>query len=337
MTQSIAAVLIARNEARCIVRCLDSVRPFVDRIVVVDTGSSDDTVALARKSGAEVHRLDWPHDFAAARNHALDRADADWNLIIDADEWIASGGEALRAWCAGGERLGRVCIHSVFDAEAAADGSATRSWISRLLPRGVRFRGRVHEQAVSDLPRERLELHFGHDGYLDAQMAGKSDRNRPLLLADLQDHPGDPYIAYQLGKEAEGRDRFAEACDWYGQSLAETPGTAAWRHELTFRYLHCLGQAGRVEEGLALAEREMPDWGDSPDFFFAVGNLALEQAMRDPGQAVGEWLPLAVGAWERCLDIGERPELEGSVHGRGSHLARHNLAVVREQLARLGE
>ena len=72
--------------------------PFVDRMVVVDTGSVDDTVAIAKGCGAEVHRLDWPDDFAAARNHALGLADADWHLVIDADEWIVCGGEALRDW-----------------------------------------------------------------------------------------------------------------------------------------------------------------------------------------------------------------------------------------------
>ncbi len=60
----------------------------------------DDTVAIARGCGAEVHRLDWPDDFAAARNHALGLADADWHLVIDADEWIVSGGRP----CATGAR-----------------------------------------------------------------------------------------------------------------------------------------------------------------------------------------------------------------------------------------
>ena len=77
-------------------------------------------------------------------------------------------------------------------------------------------------------------------------------------------------------------------------------------------------------------------WQNSPDFFFTVGNLALNRAMEEPGQALSQWLPLAVTTWERCLDIGERPELEGSVHGRGSHLAQHNLDLVRSQLGPFG-
>ena len=68
---SLAAVLIVRDEARCIARCLDSVRPWVDRMVVLDTGSRDDTIAIARDCGAEVSEMAWPDSFAAARNAAL--------------------------------------------------------------------------------------------------------------------------------------------------------------------------------------------------------------------------------------------------------------------------
>lgn len=95
----IAATLIVRNEERCLARCLDSVAPFVDRMVVLDTGSTDGTVAIAKAAGAEVHHLAWPDDFAEARNHVLACADADWNLMLDADEWISAGGEDLRRWC----------------------------------------------------------------------------------------------------------------------------------------------------------------------------------------------------------------------------------------------
>lgn len=328
----LCAVMIVRDEARCIARCLESVRPWVDRMVVLDTGSADDTPAIARSLGALVHEAAWQGDFSAARNHALDLADGQWNLIIDADEWIESGGETLRAFCAGPPRLGKLRVDSSFDDGAAA--SSGRNWITRLLPRGVRFRGRVHEQVVSDLPRERIALTLSHDGYRDAQMAAKRGRNQPLLMRDLADHPGDPYIAYQLGREAEGLDDFAAAADWYAQALSATPSAANWHHELLVRLLHSLGQAGRREEALALAWEQMEGeaMAQSPDFFFTFGNLLLDQALADPVQAIDHWLPLAGAAWERCLEIGERPDLEGSVAGRGSHLARHNLDLVRGQL-----
>ena len=94
---TVALVMIARNEARCIARCLNSVRTWVDRMVVLDTGSSDDTMAIARACGAEVHEAAWSDDFSAARNQALALGGCDWHLVLDADEWLISGGEALAA------------------------------------------------------------------------------------------------------------------------------------------------------------------------------------------------------------------------------------------------
>ena len=331
MTRSptIAAALIVRDEARSIERCLKGVRPFVDRLLVVDTGSQDDTVERARAIGAEVHHLTWEGDFAGARNHALTLADADWTLVIDADEWIVGGGAELRAWCASGQdRLGQVAIDSLF-----GDGEqSSRGWVSRLLPRGVRYAGRVHEQPVSSLPRVRSPVVLGHDGYLQGRLPAKSARNRPLLLAELARHPGDPYILYQLGKDAAVAGEHDPARQWFAGALAAAPAEAAWRHDLVLGAIDNLSRGGWGEQALALADGEFPNWGQSPDFFFALGNVLLDRAVADPAGALDQWLPLARSAWERCLDIGERPELDGSVAGRGSHLAQHNLDVLRVQM-----
>ncbi|WP_326524528.1 glycosyltransferase family 2 protein [Sphingomonas sp.] len=328
----IAATLIVRNEERCLARCLASVAPHVDRIVVLDTGSTDATPRIAEQAGAELHHLAWPNDFAAARNHLLDLADADWALMLDADETLVAGGEAIRDWCAAPPRLGRIAIRSSFDQPGGGTATDT-SWVTRLLPRDVRYTGRVHEQPLSDLPRERTAIACDHDGYRDVRLGEKSARNRPLLLLDLADRPGDPYIRYQLGRDAEVAGDHADAADWYERAATGTRAGDSWRHDLTVRRLHTLGQAGRAIEAMELAEAQMPDWDDSPDFFFAVGNLALDLAITEPASALGQWLPLATAAWERCLAIGDRPDLDGSVAGRGSFLARQNLDAIRSQLA----
>ena len=333
----IAATMIVRNEARCIARCLESVRPWVDKIVVIDTGSTDTTMDLARQAGAEVHEFAWPNDFSVARNRSLDLADADWSVVIDADEWIASGGEQLRSWCREPNRLGKVCVHNSIEVSRGAKSDnqlvESRNWITRVLPRGARFEGRVHEQVASTLPRNKIELHLGHDGYLASQMDTKRERNRPLLLLGLEDQPGDPYILFQLGKEAEGRGEFKSATELYRQSLTASAGDANWLHELVVRYLHCLGQSGNVDVAFEFIDGNMQRWVNSPDVFFVLGNLAIEKAKADPANALSEWIPLAVSAWQRCLEIGEQPALEGSVRGRGSHLAQQNLDAIQSQLS----
>ena len=80
--------MLMRDEAERLAACLASVADFVDEMVIVDTGSKDDSVAIAERCGATVHQLPWPGDFAPARNHALSLCRGDWVLVLDADEQL---------------------------------------------------------------------------------------------------------------------------------------------------------------------------------------------------------------------------------------------------------
>ena len=216
----IGLALIARDEERCLERCLRSVAPFVDDMVVVDTGSRDASARIAAACGARVFGFSWCDDFSAARNHALEQLRTDWVLVLDADEWIEAGGAALRAAleAAGAPFVGQVRIDNTFD-----DGPEVRtapSWLSRILPREVRYAGRIHEQPVHRFPVRRTPLVVGHDGYRAAQQAGKAGRNERLLRQLLGQQPADPYLQYQLGKDLEVQGRFAEAADCYAGARA---------------------------------------------------------------------------------------------------------------------
>jgi glycosyltransferase involved in cell wall biosynthesis len=314
----VALVMIARDEARAIGRALASARPHVERMIVLDTGSADETAAVARTTGAEV--------FA--------HSDADWNLILDADEWIEAGAEALGpdALPAGGGFLGEVCVRSRMD-QPGAEGVG-QAWIARVLPKGVGYAGRIHEQPASVLPRRRLGLVLGHDGYLAAALQQKGERNEILLMRELQDAPADPYLWFQLAKEHQARGRAAQAALCFEEALKFAPADAPYRHALVVRGMIALKANGQLGEALALADAEVARWLDSPDFYFTVGDLYLEAASQNPDRALSEFLPVVEAAWKRCLEIGERPELDGAVAGRGGHMAAHNLAVFYETLGR---
>ncbi len=92
MTSSISACIITRNEDSCLARCLTSIKKLVREIILVDTGSTDSTVQIARQFDAKVYSITWPDNFALARNESLRQATADWILVIDADEYIDEQG-----------------------------------------------------------------------------------------------------------------------------------------------------------------------------------------------------------------------------------------------------
>lgn len=324
----LALVMIARNEARCIARCLDSVRPHVDAMIVLDTGSSDDTVAIARACGAMVHHFDWCDDFSAARNAALAHSDADWNLVLDADEWIEGDADALGSHILAPAPIPARfvgCVRIV--SRAGPEQANARKFIPRILPRGVRYEGRIHEQPVSPLPLTVLPLTLRHDGFEEAQLARKAGRNEALLRAALRDAPDDSYLWFQLGREHLVRGQPGEATEALLTAHRTSTLTDPWRHGIVVAALQALKRAERFADALAFVDAEHAHWQGSPDFYFAVADLYLDWASRNPAIAMEELLPIVEGAWKRCLEIGERPDLDGSVEGCGSYLAAQNLAM----------
>jgi len=328
---ALALVMIVRNEARCLERCLASARPWVDEMVILDTGSTDATPAIAARCGARVAHAEWRDDFSVARNQALALTAAPWRLVLDGDEWIAQGGAALAALKhepAG--FVGLVTVSSRIDVAGGAPQEAP-SWLPRLLPVGIQYEGRIHEQPAGNLPRRRLPLVLGHDGYLASQQQAKQGRNERLLRLALADRPGDAYWNYQLGKDLEVRQQFAAALPHYEAAHRDGDPRAAWRHDLIVRLLFTLKKERRFEAAMALAEAELPNWSESPDFFFTLGDLLLDRALAEPARAA-ELLPMIESSWQRAYAIGERPDLPDSVRGRGSFLAAHNLAAFHESL-----
>src|SRR6218665_702314 len=313
---SLALVVIARDETRCIERCLASAREWVDEMVVLDTGSRDDTVGRAQAAGARVKHFTWMDDFSAARNASLALTQATWRLVLDADEWLLDGGAWLRELAAmPADFVGQVLIES--DYEDGGEMAQAVSWVSRLLPAGVSYEGRIHEQPAHALPVRRVPVRFGHDGYRTAQQRRKGDRNRVLLQAALAAAPDDAYLNYQMGKDWEIHEAFEQAAGYHGHGLAQLPVDQigpAWRHDLVARLLFCLKKTGRHAEAVQYAEVELPLHQASPDFFFALGDMLLDWAAQVPERA-DELLPMIESSWLRCLEIGEAPGIEGAVKG----------------------
>jgi glycosyltransferase involved in cell wall biosynthesis len=86
MTVRVSLTIIVKNEAATLAACLDSMRDLVDEIIVVETGSSDNSPDIARQHGAQVFTMPWPDSFAAARNESIKHANGQWLLWLDADE-----------------------------------------------------------------------------------------------------------------------------------------------------------------------------------------------------------------------------------------------------------
>jgi len=318
---ALSLALIVKNEERCIERCLASFRPFVDQILILDTGSTDATIEKAENFGAEIHSFDWCDDFSKARNAALSLVSSEFSLIVDADEWLIQGGEHLRQAAAWSDKAVKR-IHRINSFILNGKIEKTAEWITRILPKGIGYEGRIHEQPVHDLKIDHLPVKIAHDGYLLEQLTRKSDRNERLLKLALTEQPHNGYYHYQLGKEYENTHVYDQASDHYAVALDLVAKAAGFRHDLVVRAIFAFKQARRFEAALTLIDQK--EWDASPDFHFAAGDALLDFALAHPDKAP-RVLPIIEFHWLKCLEIGDVDYLDSTVIGRGSFLAAQNL------------
>jgi len=229
--------MIVRDEAEQLEACLASVAGFVDEMVVVDTGSTDATTAIAARCGATVHHLAWPGDFAPARNRALELVHGDWVLVLDADERLCSEARApLRRLMTEPDLL---LINLLRREEGARQ--APYSNVSRLFRRHPAihwsrpYHSMVDDSVVALLQRERHwrigqygEPALIHHGYRPELLAAstKAQRLRQAMETELRQRPGDPYANAKLaGLELE-EGRPERAIPLLHTGLSHCPGDA---------------------------------------------------------------------------------------------------------------
>ncbi len=217
----LTACLIVKNESANLDRCLRSLRGVVDEIVVIDTGSTDDTLAIAERYDAKIGFFAWCDDFSAARNESLRLATGNWILWIDADEELAPG--AARAILQATVRPQYVgfSLEIVNYTDDREGGNEFVHWPIRLfrnLP-GVKFNERIHEQVMPslapyNLPWARLDGgQILHHGYRPQQVEekGKVERTVGMLEAAVRENSGDYFQWFNLANALIVAKRFAEA------------------------------------------------------------------------------------------------------------------------------
>jgi tetratricopeptide (TPR) repeat protein len=291
----VSAALIVRNESRFIEECLESLAGAVDEIVLIDTGSTDNTLEKARRFPVSIHHFAWCDDFAAARNFAIDQANGAWILYIDADERLAaSDREHLDAVLADdGKVAWNLRFHPRIDWTPYAETRLFRN------DRRIRFRGAIHEsmhEGIDDVMRLDgkttgiCRLALQHVGYEDDQ-SRKNDRNIPLLRKRLEREPDHLYSLWHLG------ECLKLAGDQDGAIATWTTGVAAAVARPT--------NARRLDDSLSLLSLIKLKYKRGED----VDDLLRQSQALYPDQLALRWI-----AATRALELGDhaaaRPLLE---------------------------
>ena len=278
--------MIVKDEAENLPRCLASAKDIADEIVVVDTGSGDDTPMIAEKAGAKVNFVPWTDDFAAARNASLDMATQDWILVLDADETLTPAGKDLIEMIKQGRKIGQtdsdnLLMVTMMRREIGANQSPYTQ-VSRLfrnLP-DIKYIRPYHEgvdDSVAALMAadENWQIaQFGnvaidHTGYgVDAiAVKDKLSRARRIMERHLAENPQDAYIANKLGALYTQTQEWEKALELLNLALRSGNFDPATEYEL---YYH-----------LGIAHRHL----------MAAGNGAAEKAVEAYRKAID--IPIA--------------------------------------------
>lgn len=217
--------MIVKNEEKYLDRCLAAIKPILDNIdselIIADTGSTDNTVEIAKKYTDKVFYFEWVKDFAAARNSTLDRAQGEWYMFLDADEIFQSCDDIIRFFKTGEYKKYQTARYTVRN----YSGAAMKNYADVLVPRmtrrkGVRFKFPIHE-ALSPFstPTKVLTDIADHYGYVytdEETKEAKFKRNTELLEERLRTEK-DPsmllylqlYQSYNI-KKTDERYRYLE-------------------------------------------------------------------------------------------------------------------------------
>jgi tetratricopeptide (TPR) repeat protein len=340
--EALSVCLIVKNEEAFLGQCLKSVKDIATQIVVVDTGSTDRTIEIAKDHGAEVYSFAWCDDFSVARNAALEHVTGDWVLMLDADEELSPAAcAALRQHIA--QREVMAWRLPLVDVGHEAEGASYVPRLFRNAP-GLFFVGRIHEQVFSSVEARRAEwglenrigeatiLHHGYTAAV-ARDRNKLERNLRLLERAVEEQPEDPNLLMNLGQELSRAGREPESLVRYWQAFeclsskpaAEIPPEL--RQTLLSQFCTRLTAAKQFRDIVSILTSPAGKLGMTASLHFALGLAHLE---------LGEFTE-AVEQLQLCLaKRGERSfcPINKDINTAAPY---HCLALAQAQLGSLSE
>ena len=273
----VSLTMIVKNEEQNLFPCLDSVGGLVDEIVIVDTGSTDATVEMAKSRGAKVFHFPWIDDFAAARNEALLHATGEWIFLMDADDRLdetnrSKLGKLLTELPSGMAGFVMKCL-CLPDRKS---GTATIVDHIRLFTNhpDLRWKYRIHEQILLGIRRLGGKIHWSdvviqHTGYQDADVRQKKlERDLRILHLENKENPDDPFTLFNLGSVFMDQKLPAKALEVFQRSLKRSQPTDSIVRKLYSLISQSHRFLGNLKEALSASQEGRKNFPKDPEILF---------------------------------------------------------------------
>lgn len=283
--QRVTLCMIVRDESSNLRACLEPVRDLFDEIVVVDTGSVDDTRSIAMELGARVVEFPWCDDFSAARNVSLEHATGDYIFWLDADDRIDTNNHAkLADLFATLDGSNQFYILSTECLPWHRSNASTIVHHPRLFLRHpeARYHCRVHEQIQPSLFALGYEpvwtdIFVTHVGYADqVHHHRKALRDLRLLKLDYAINPEDAVVLFNLGLTYMRLGDSNTALTYLLRSLKYAERAWDWVRKLYSTIVTAMCQLGRGEEALNIAAQGLANYPHDPELLLQHANMSLD-------------------------------------------------------------
>ncbi len=301
----ISACYIVKNEESTLGRSLESIRSVANEIIVVDTGSTDQTANIAQQYGARIFYYQWSNDFAAARNYALKQAKGDWIIFLDADEYIREDKIAnvrpLIETLHGKKEIDSViCVmENLAGVDGQLFGCNPTVRIFRNL-RSISYLGKIHESIFKNGKSTRAVkvnaegIVIRHTGYSKESIKEKLHRNNQAIEAELAQGKARGIAYLYLCDGYWGLRQYEKAIEYARKALeVKQPEKTMLDHKPYVILLESMVKLGNYSESEidAIRARAVAHYPDHPDillqqayFYLAFGHL--QQALDAFLQAV---------------------------------------------------
>jgi GT2 family glycosyltransferase/tetratricopeptide (TPR) repeat protein len=323
--------MIVRDNARTIRACLESIRDWVDEMVIVDTGSQDETPRIAAELGARVFHVPWCDSFSVARNESLKHARGAWVFWMDSDDTIdADNGRRLqelsRAEAAPGVLGYVVQVHCPGPDKDGSEDVTVVDHVKLFHNRpDLRFEGRIHEQIIPAIRRlggevvwtDLFVVHSGYDHTPEGQQK-KLKRDLRLLHLELAEQPEHPFTLFNLGMTYTDVERHEEAIDYLRRCIhCSGDGESHLRKAYSF-LVSCHEALGQTENAWGACEEGLAKFPLDAELRFRKAILLHQRGQHAE----------AAQTYRELFQVQEERHFQSVVAGLTGFLARHNLALV---------
>ncbi len=336
----ISACYIAKNEAENLAKSIKSLKNQVNEIVVVDTGSTDNTIVVARRLGARVYSFPWQDDFSKARNFALSKAKGEWLVLLDADEYFtAKTAGNIRQVIRQAQQADGLLIQMVnYDVDKAEIQDYFYQLRIVCNQQGLHYEGKIHEELkLSDgksmkffrIPPEMLEIY--HTGYASSVSRQKLERNLRLLQQALDNGKSEADLARYFCDCYLGLGDM-EKCTYYGwldvKKGRQSVNFGSRCHRVLMAYYGGRNDGESISKRRQLAEISVEQYPEVPDFWAEYSECLYQ---------TGEYAQ-AIAAMEKALELmqdyhGMEPSM--LVEGHMAPQLEERLQVFRQAQANL--